>query len=437
MKFIPKDDSSRTAISFRPSMLSIIATYSAPVPLHGRELTAGWQAYMNQGLQTGAAYAGTGASGEGSFDDLNAQTADAFSALNHQGEPAAAAASPSAASASTAASPASTIGTDVTSAVATPIVSSTDAFTAGIISVVDSLTAALGSPAASSAAPASAAAPASPSSSGAASAPHFAGWQAYMNQGIATGLQYANAGAGVAAGTTDPATGFNDLNAATADSFDALNHGAPLAEQDGGERRKLAAAAPEEKVWTGAWSDHHVEAGGKETTSPLGAANVGTSSLEHAATTGFAHGASHVIGANTHGATDDHAANSDILSTDKYLGTPGHQNDWTQYLPVVPGNNDGGYLGGEVVQDESQVSGYVGGSYYPYPAAPAEYATVGPIYAGKYTAAGLETVAGWATGADFNEEGMPEGTANRFLELDTQLLDDFDKLNRGGSVLGR
>merc|ERR1719486_422622 len=173
-----------------------------------------------------------------------------------------------------------------------------------------------------------------------------------MNQGIATGLQYANAGAGVAAGTTDPATGFNDLNAATADSFDALNHGAPLAEQDGGERRKLAAAAPEEKVWTGAWSDHHVEAGGKETTSPLGAANVGTSSLEHAATTGFAHGASH--------------------------------------------------------------------------AAPAEYATVGPIYAGKYTAAGLETVAGWATGADFNEEGMPEGTANRFLELDTQLLDDFD-----------
>lgn len=32
---------------------------------------------------------------------------------------------------------------------------------------------------------------------------------------------------------------------------------------------------------------------------------------------------------------------------------------------------------------------------------------------------------------------MPEGTANRFLELDTQLLDDFDKLNRGGSVLGR
>jgi len=103
----------------------------------------------------------------------------------------------------------------------------------------------------------------------------------------------------------------------------------------------------------------------------------------------------------------------------------------------VPGNNDGGYLGGEVVQDESQVSGYVGGSYYPYPAAPAEYATVGPIYAGKYTAAGLETVAGWATGADFNEEGMPEGTANRFLELDTQLLDDFDKLNRGGSVLGR
>ncbi len=204
-------------------MLSIIATYSAPVPLHGRELTAGWQAYMNQGLQTGAAYAGTGASGEGSFDDLNAQTADAFSALNHQGEPAAAAASPSAASASTAASPASTIGTDVTSAVATPIVSSTDAFTAGIISVVDSLTAALGSPAASSAAPASAAAPASPSSSGAASAPHFAGWQAYMNQGIATGLQYANAGAGVAAGTTDPATGFNDLNAETADSFNALN----------------------------------------------------------------------------------------------------------------------------------------------------------------------------------------------------------------------
>ena len=190
-------------------------------------------------------------------------------------------------------------------------------------------------------------------------------------------------------------------------------------------------------MWTGAWSDHHVEAGGKETTSPLGAANVGTSSLEHAATTGFAHGASHVIGANTHGATDDHAANSDILSTDKYLGTPGNQNDWTQYLPVVPGNNDGGYLGGEVVQDESQVSGYVGGSYYPYPAAPAEYATVGPIYAGKYTAAGLETVAGWATGADFNEEGMPEGTANRLLELDTQLLDDFDKLNRGGSVLGR
>merc|ERR1719197_1903281 len=50
-----------------------------------------------------------------------------------------------------------------------------------------------------------------------------AGWQSYMNQGIATGVQYAGAGAGVAAGTTDPSTGFNGINAETADQFDALN----------------------------------------------------------------------------------------------------------------------------------------------------------------------------------------------------------------------
>merc|ERR1719428_787424 len=51
-----------------------------------RHLTAGWRAYMNQGIATGGAYAGTGASGESSFGDLNTQTADAFDKLNHQGE---------------------------------------------------------------------------------------------------------------------------------------------------------------------------------------------------------------------------------------------------------------------------------------------------------------------------------------------------------------
>jgi len=170
--------------------------------------------------------------------------------------------------------------------------------------------------------------------------------------------------------------------------------------------------------------------------SPAGALNVGVSSGLHSVTTGVHHGVSAILGANVGEVPDSHAANADILSTDKYLGVPGTREGMSNNVPGLPGS-EGGYLGGELIQEPKHVSSWVGGSYGPYPAAPVEYAITGALYGAKYAIAFFETMGAWATGLDINDAGMPEGTANRFLELDTQLLDDFDKLTRGGSVAGR
>ena len=197
-------------------MLSLISIVNgAPVPAastrsNARAL-AGWQAYMNQGIETGAAYANAGASGDDVLlQDLNAETADKFDGLN---------------------SGKTTAGS--------PAVIADGQLSDGILTAVNQLTSALGSPASS---PSSAAAAVDEKAS---EPPHGASWQDYMMQGIQTGIEFANSGAGVASGTTDPSTDFGALSAQTADHFDALNHkggaAAAPAKEAGGQRRKLTA----------------------------------------------------------------------------------------------------------------------------------------------------------------------------------------------------
>ena len=197
-------------------MLSLISIVNgAPVPAastrsNARAL-AGWQAYMNQGIETGAAYANAGASGDDVLlQDLNAETADKFDGLN---------------------SGKTTAGS--------PAVIADGQLSDGILTAVNQLTSALGSPASS---PSSAAAAVDEKAS---EPPHGASWQDYMMQGIQTGIEFASAGAGVASGTTDPSTDFGALSAQTADHFDALNHkggaAAAPAKEAGGQRRKLTA----------------------------------------------------------------------------------------------------------------------------------------------------------------------------------------------------
>ena len=191
-------------------MLSLISIVNgAPVPAastrsNARAL-AGWQAYMNQGIETGAAYANAGASGDDVLlQDLNAETADKFDGLN---------------------SGKTTAGS--------PAVIADGQLSDGILTAVNQLTSALGSPASS---PSSAAAAVDEKAS---EPPHGASWQDYMMQGIQTGIEFANSGAGVASGTTDPSTDFGALSAQTADHFDALNHKGGAAAED--------AAPPAEK----------------------------------------------------------------------------------------------------------------------------------------------------------------------------------------------
>ncbi|EOD22552.1 hypothetical protein EMIHUDRAFT_444254 [Emiliania huxleyi CCMP1516] len=168
-------------------MLSLISIVNgAPVPAastrsNARAL-AGWQAYMNQGIETGAAYANAGASGDDVLlQDLNAETADKFDSLN---------------------SGKTTAGS--------PAVIADGQLSDGILTAVNQLTSALGSPASS---PSSAAAAVDEKAS---EPPHGASWQDYMMQGIQTGIEFASAGAGVASGTTDPSTDFGALSAQTA-----------------------------------------------------------------------------------------------------------------------------------------------------------------------------------------------------------------------------
>ena len=209
---LPSQPRESPAASSTPSaaMLSLISIVNgAPVPAastrsNARAL-AGWQAYMNQGIETGAAYANAGASGDDVLlQDLNAETADKFDGLN---------------------SGKTTAGS--------PAVIADGQLSDGILTAVNQLTSALGSPASS---PSSAAAAVDEKAS---EPPHGASWQDYMMQGIQTGIEFASAGAGVASGTTDPSTDFGALSAQTADHFDALNHKGGAAAED--------AAPPAEK----------------------------------------------------------------------------------------------------------------------------------------------------------------------------------------------
>jgi len=53
-------------------------------------------------------------------------------------------------------------------------------------------------------------------------------WQDYMGQGVDTGVDFAQAGAGTADGSVDSTTAFSDLSQETADDLSALDHvGAP------------------------------------------------------------------------------------------------------------------------------------------------------------------------------------------------------------------
>jgi len=250
----------------------------------GRQLGSGWQSYMNQGIATGTQFATAGATGEGDFGELSQETSDDFSALNHNGEQQAQA--PVAVAQST--QPKQDASTATNGAIASAsnnlhasIVSAIEGTLGGPIEALTGVQIGRVNPPAAASAPADSASPAPKSGSlsqqdvsqdqsqQAAPAGH-ASWQQYMMAGIETGLAFANAGAGTAAGTNDPSTEYGVLSQFTADKFSTLNHqgdGAPAQAAPAAQAQPEAAAAeawgsddmwgaaevPEEKA---GWTDY-------------------------------------------------------------------------------------------------------------------------------------------------------------------------------------
>jgi hypothetical protein len=248
----------------------------------GRQLGSGWQSYMNQAIATGSQFAVAGATGQGDFGELSQETSDNFSALNHNGEqqaPAAAVQSAqpkqgvSTASNDAIASASNNLQASIVSAVEETLGGPIEAFTGVKLGRV--------TPPAAAASPADSASPATKSGSSSLEdasqdqvqqgAPTgHASWQQYMQAGIETGLAFAQAGAGTAAGTNDPSTEYGVLSQLTADKFSTLNHqgdDAPAQAAPAAQTQPEAAAAeawgsddawgsaevPEEKA---GWTDY-------------------------------------------------------------------------------------------------------------------------------------------------------------------------------------
>lgn len=232
----------------------------------GRQLGAGWQQYMNQGIATGAQYANAGASGDEDFSQLSQDTSDSFAALNHkddQHEPlqasephpasnalasltnaflpnlAAAAAHPLNGASPRSAS--NDLHASIVNAVEGSIAGPIEALTGVVVGRVPppATSAQSGSPPTQQAhAPGGTA-----SESGSLPQGH-ATWRDYMMAGIEAGRAYAELGAGTADGTSDPSMDFGSLSQTTADTFHQLNVQGDEPRQDAPAARASPQVAP-------------------------------------------------------------------------------------------------------------------------------------------------------------------------------------------------